>query len=219
MSKDNFFVPENLVENSEKIHLSQSKKYSLFISEYTTKEGCWSYSRGVVKHKNGNIIADIKRNYNHFPFHWVENHPNKHDYLICGEDYQGQTIIELDTEKRKDYLSKNAENGFGFCWVSMKASPNKQVLAVNGCVWGSPYEVLFVDFSDPLKGLPYLKNQPEDYSEFYSWNDDGTANIGHEEIRRKSDGKRSIDLTDEEEDKMYDNNDYEEVLVKTIWTV
>jgi len=220
MNKDNFFKQNNLVEDSEKIETSPSGKYKLTISKYTTKKGCWNYSRGIIKNKNGDIIADVKRNYHHFPFHWVENHPNGHDYLICGEDYQGQTIIELDTDKRKDYLPEAAKKGFGFCWVSYEASPNKKVLAVNGCVWAGPYEVVFVDFSDPMEDLSYCEEQPEGYyPEFYGWSEDGTANIGYEEIRRKSDGKWEKELTDEEQDEMYNNEDYEEVPIKTIWKI
>jgi hypothetical protein len=220
MNKDDFFKQDNLVKDSGKIEVSPSGKYELLTSKYTTKEGCWNYSRGIIRNRGGGVIADVKRNYSHFPFCWVEDHQSGHDYLVCGEDYQGQTIIELDTGNRKDYLPEEAKKGFGFCWVSVHPSPNKNILAVNGCIWAGPYEVLFVDFSNPMKELIYLEKQPEGYyPEFYGWNDDGTANIGYEEIRRKSDGKPEKDLTDEEQDKMYDDGNYEEVPIKTIWKI
>jgi hypothetical protein len=218
MCESDFFKQENLVKDSEKIKDSPSNKYKLSISNYTTKKGCWNYSRGIVKNKNGDIIADVKRNYHQFPFCWVEDHPNGHDYLICGEDYQGQTIIELDTGKRVDYLPEAAKKGYGFCWVATHISPDKLTLAVEGCVWAGPYEIVFVDFSDPMKAVPELEKQPEGYeSEFYGWEEDGTANIGYEKIRRKSDGKPEEDLTNDEEDAMYNEGDWEEYPVKTTW--
>jgi hypothetical protein len=215
-SKDSFYKKKNLVEDSTKIEKSPSGKYELEISKYKTRKGCWNYSKGVVYKDKKKPIEIVKRNYHHFPFEWVESHPNGHDYLICGEDYQGQTIIELDTGKRIDYLPEAAKRGFGFCWVAINASPNKTTLAVDGCVWAGPYEVLFVDFSEPMKELKILENQPEGYGqEFFNWNEDGTANIGYEKVRRKSDEKWEEDLSDKEQDKMYDDEDYEEVPIKT----
>jgi hypothetical protein len=119
-----------------------------------------------------------------------------------------------------DYLPEAAKKGFGFCWVATNISPDKLTLAVDGCVWAGPYEILFVDFSNPMKELPYLERQPDGMcQEFYEWNEDGTANIGYEKVRRKSDGKWEDELTDEEQDTMYDEDDYEEVPIKTVWKV
>lgn len=220
MSKDKYFKQKNLINEDAKLFISPSTKYNLEVSLYSTLEGCWNYSRGIVKDKDGNIVADVKRNYPHFPFCWVESHFNGHDYLVCGEDYQGQTIIELDTGNRKDYLPDEAKNGFGFCWVSFQASPNTKIMAVEGCYWACPYEVIFVDFSDPMNKLTYLENQPNGYyPEFHSWNDDNTANIGYEKVRRKSDGKWEDDLPENEIDIMYEDNDFEEVKISSIWEV
>ena len=218
INKFSFYRPKNLVPGSEEIEISPSGRYKLTTSKYSTKKGCWNYSRGIVSNINEKIITDVKRNYSHFPFAWAEDHPKGHDYLICGEDYQGQTIIELDTGKRINHFPKEAKKGFGFCWAAMFPSPDKLTLAVEGCVWACPYEVLFVDFSNPMQAIKYLEHQPNGYSpEFYGWNDNETANIGYEKIKRKSDGKWEDDLEDEEQDKMYDEEDFEEVQIKTAW--
>lgn len=218
ITKDSFFKYKNLIQGSEEVHLSPSGKYKLVTSRYSTKKGCWAYSRGTVT-KDGKIVADVKRNYSRFPFAWAENHPNGHDYLICGEDYQGQTIIELDTGKRLDHLPEDAKKGWGFCWAVIHPSPDKLTLAVEGCYWACPYEVVFIDFSEPMQAPKPLEHQPKDCndSEFFGWNEDGTAEIGYLRDRRKSDGKWVSELTDEEEDKMYDEDDYEEVPIKTTW--
>ena len=97
-------------------------------------------------------MAVVNRNYDHFPFAWTERHANGHDYLICSEDYMGQTIIELDTDERRDFVSEDE----GFCWVNYSVSPNRQFVAVDGCYWACPYELCIVDFSEPLV-LPYKK--------------------------------------------------------------
>jgi len=127
----------------------QEGRYKLDIYRYGTKQGCWEYTQGRV-YRDGNFVTNVNRNYSSFPFSWIVGHANGHDYLVAGEDYQGQTIIELDTGKRSDTLPEDAEKGWGFCWAIHKYFPKQQILVVDGCLWACPYEFRFYDFSDPL---------------------------------------------------------------------
>lgn len=154
MEKQDYFIPEN--KCNEEIRVSSpSGKYELLIEEYSTRKGCWGFSQGTVS-SNGNVIAVVQRNYQHFPRLFIEG-LNGHDYLVCGEDYQGQTVIELDTGKRRDYLPKGAEEGCGFCWASYNFNEKMKVLMVDGCYWGASYEFKFFDFSDPMNGWPEIE--------------------------------------------------------------
>jgi hypothetical protein len=214
--RERFFVDAHECKNCRMEHLSDSEQYELIVGSYTTEKGCWNYTRGQVFNKEtGALIADVKRNYSAFPFAWAENHPNGHSYLICGEDYQGQTIIELDTGKRKDYLPLDAHNGCGFCWAEHFPSPDKTKLAVIGCFWACPYELIIYDFSDPMR-LPYKELQILDAPETFSWIDNASAKIEHEREIRKSDGKYLSDLSDEEQDIAYKNSDEDYIKVKEI---
>lgn len=153
--KDQYFIEANEDVSSRKTTISSSGKYSLTVSSFKTKPGSWNYSQGkVYATESDNPIAIVNRNYGHFPFLFIENHPNGHDYLICGEDYQGQTVIELDTGKRTDHLPEAADDGFGFCCAKF-VSFNKehQLLLIDGCYWACPYEYKFYDFSNPLSSL------------------------------------------------------------------
>ena len=154
---DAYFAPENLHPNSTQEHLSPSGKYKVTTTGYGTRAGSWNYTRGEVSRvSDGAILADVKRNYHSLPMCWVEDHPNGHDYLVTGENYQGQTVIELDTGKRRDDLSIGADKGHGFCWVIVTTSTDKNVLIVNGCIWACPYEYRFHDFTDPMNGWPEI---------------------------------------------------------------
>ena len=136
---------------------SPSSRYSLEIIEYSNGPHAWCFSRGIVRDtQTGLVLADIKRNYGIFPFSWAENHPAGHDYLICSEDYQGQTVIELDTGNRVDYIPDSAEQGSGFCWVAHYPSPDGRFIFVDGCYWGCPYELVLFDFTQPMQ-LPYAE--------------------------------------------------------------
>lgn len=208
--KTDYYVSKRLVNT--KLLFSPSNKYQLNIREYDTGKHYWNYTRGTIYDANGKEIADVKRNYSAFPYAWVEGHPNGHDYLVCGFNYQGQTIIELDTGKRKDYLPEEAKLGMGFCWAAYEPSPNRLKLAVNGCYWGGPYDIVIVDFSDPIKHLPYIEWL--DYRDFFGWIDDENVSVGRWEDIRKSDGKPEQELTDEEIDEALNKDDWDEREVK-----
>ena len=183
-TKEDFFVPENLT-GEPRVELSPSEKYLLVIMKYETKAGCWRYSRGLVQEntEEGKVIADVKRNYSSFPFGWIEDHPNGNDYLFCGEDYQGQTIIELNTGERIDFLPDRAQLGAGFCMVDYHPNPSKTILAVEGCYWACPYEVKFFDFTDPMSwNLEPKYKQPgsNNGDRFFGWISEDIAHIGDE---------------------------------------
>ena len=144
--------------DSRREHLSPSGKFKLVTSRFETGPNTWAYAQGKVYAMGSDIpIAVVNRNYGAFPFLFVEDHPNGHSYLICGEDYQGQTVIELDTGLRRDYLPEEAHDGGGFCWASYTFHADSKLLVVDGCYWGASYDFRFYDFSDPMSGWPLLE--------------------------------------------------------------
>lgn len=144
-----FFTPENFSEKRPEILNSPSRNYTLEIENYQTSKGCWNYSQGIVKDRAGEILFKIQRNYCNFWHAWVP-HPNGHEYLLCGEDYQGYTVVDLTARTKKTHLTFAATKGWGFCWASCDPSPDGTLLAVCGCYWGGPYDTLILDFSHPL---------------------------------------------------------------------
>jgi hypothetical protein len=157
--RNKYFKPKNRRGESKVEHQGP---YTLVINTYKTKPGCWEFSSGTV-YKDSKEIFQVKRNYRRFPYLLTLNHPNGHDYLICGEDYQGQTVLELDTKRRKDYLPKAAAKGSGFCWSSYTFDSKTKLLVVDGCYWAASYEYKFFDFSDPMAGWPELDIDGDGY--------------------------------------------------------
>ncbi len=137
---------------SEVAGKSPTGKYSLTINEYETKKGCWNYSEGVL-FRGSEVVSRVQRNYHRFPFSWLKQ--GDEEYLVCGEDYQGQTVVRCSDGERVDYKPDSVKNGFGFCWVQHGPdNDDHTVIKVEGCYWACPYEIRRYDCSDPM-ALPY----------------------------------------------------------------
>jgi hypothetical protein len=185
---EKFVVARNLSSDPPETFRSPSGNYELTTSRYSTGPSTWQYSRGVAKHlADGKTIADIKRNYGHFWHAWAL-HPNGAEYLLCGEDYQGYSVINLGTGVTHRYFPAEGFDGFGFCWTAVHPSPDGLTLAVEGCIWGGPYEVLFLDFSNP-ESPPFTElARLGDLDEATGWEPDGTFVFEREFEARVSDG-------------------------------
>jgi hypothetical protein len=174
----------------------------LRIDRYRRGPDKWDYSRGIVRRlADGAVVADIKRNYSDFWHAWVQ-HPNGCEYLLCGEDYQGYSIINLTKNTVSTYLPPEALKGHGFCWTSVYPSPDGLILAVYGCYWAQPYEAVLYDFSNPgVLPLPELHRiDPEDWQvdSVIGWEDDDTLVFVCSDDVRLADGARLATLPDEE---------------------
>lgn len=167
---------ETATGSEPKVKVSPSGKYRLVVTQHTTGKGTWNYSKGRV-YAGEKLIAEVCRNYGSFPFAWVEGHPQGGDYLVGGEDYQGQTVIDLVTGNRVDHLPQSAAQGMGFCWASIHPNADGTLLAVCGCYWGGSYETIIVDFSTPMSPpWPILARDEEDA--FDGWTSLDSCKIG-----------------------------------------
>lgn len=152
--KTNFYKDKNEVKESRKEITSPSGRYKLQIRYYKTKDGCWNYSRGIVRRiSDDKLICDIKRNYSVFSHSFVIK--DNQEYLITGIKYISQTIVNLDTGK--EFSPKEKHDGSSFCWIKCSLSPDEKTLMVSGCCWAAPYEQRFFDFTDPSKGWKQLE--------------------------------------------------------------
>lgn len=187
------------VEGSDKSFDSPSGRYRFATTVYSTgKPRTMNMCRGLVTVvSSGELIADVKRNIGGFWHTWVD-HPNGNEYLLCGEDYQGYSTINLSKRQVHVYFPEEGINGAGFCWSKAMPSPDRLVLAVDGCIWAATSDLLFLDFREP-DSLPYNElMRVEDTLEAKGWKDNDTFSYLLEHEVRKSDGARCDSLDDKE---------------------
>jgi len=221
--------------------LSPSGRFKLVIDYYATTPGCWNYSRGrVYRISDGNLIADIKRNYSVFHHSFVVK--NGQEYLISGRSYMNQCIVNLDKGKEIEVSDEALmKMGTAFCWAAAVLSPDGNTLVVDGCHWACPYEYKFFDFSDPSKGWPELeiiskeeyekhKDNLEDAATTYiaqdqkapEFNEDGTITAYETEAIYIPTGQRDDDISLEETEKLgeaYDDESNWKREVEVVYTL
>lgn len=179
--------------------VSPNGEFRLDISEYATGPKTWAYSRGIVsRSSDGLIIADIKRNLSHFWHCWI-HHPNGKQYLLCGEDYQGYSVVNLTDEIVHVYFPPEGHKGHGFCWTDAYPSPDGLALAVEGCYWAYPYDIVFFDFRNPDQ-LPFQElGRIGSLEVCEGWQDNATFVMTREVQYRVSDGKAYETLSEAEQ--------------------
>ena len=193
---EEFFAAVPVAEPTE-TSTSPDGRFRLEIAEYTG-DGKY-FSRGIVRRlANSEMVADVKRNYSDFWYRWI-SHPNGNEYLLCGEDYQGHSCVNLTDGAYHVDFPDDGYRGAGFCWTAAYPSPDGLVLAVDGCYWGCDYELVFFDFRDPDR-LPYPELGRAERSTYgiEGWTDDETFAYTHLTSLRASDGVEYGSLSDEE---------------------
>jgi len=192
-----------LLDQAQRIE-SPSGKYILKITPCTFDlHRNWAYTVGDVfsKTMGGEIqIAQVLRDHNVFPFEFCEDHPDGHDYLLCGEDYQGLTVIRLDIGDRVDYIEKEAESNHGFSWSDCKVSPDKTRIAIEGGYWAQGFEVHVLDFRTPFD-VPYVrvgKDFVQYHDKLIGWKGNEDFLVEREQEYRTSDGALLTSLPDSE---------------------
>lgn len=133
------------------LHDGSTVPYTLEVNQFTTKPGCWGYAMGSVFMRGETTpLFKIKRNYPHFWYCFVPKHPSGDQFLLCGEDYQGMTVLNLTKRTERVYFPRAALRGVGWCATSGVPSNNGKTIALTGCIWGGPEDLRLLDFRDPL---------------------------------------------------------------------
>ncbi len=149
---------------------SPSGKYKLEIHHFSHEEGIrsYNYTKGIVKDSDARVIDVIYRNFASFIFSWVE--VNELEYLLCGLDYQGYSIVDLSNKEPRHYVPEEAYAGHGFCWAEIIYFQQKRLLVIDGCYWAGPYELVFYDFSNPMN-MPYKELFRVEVDSITNWGD------------------------------------------------
>lgn len=182
--------------------IHENGRYRLEIDTFKTKEGCWDYTRGTV-FRDGVLLHEVHRNYSDFWQVWLLDVRGE-DFLLCGEDYQGLTLLNLTTGARQDWLPEGAANGWGFCvWTAM-TNPSKTAIMLEGCYWGGSPELHLHDMREMKLPWPRVRRFDEPLEAIdgdgtlFHFSDDNKVTLRCEFVKHPITGKLKPDWTEEE---------------------
>lgn len=134
-----------------KVCLSPSGKYRLGFDSYgTLNHPNWRIAEIIVTDvRHDKVVHRFLRNDDWDFFKWVTK--DGKEYLLCSEDYEGQGVLDPSSGRYESYSEDD-----GFIWVDFHLSPDGNFLAIDGCHWACPNQVVIYDFSDPMN-LPLPK--------------------------------------------------------------
>lgn len=166
---------------------SPTGKYSIETTPFKISKNGWDYCEGrFYNNLDDEYITSVYRNYGSFPYCWLEGHPEG-DFVICGEDYQGMTLVDLMSGRSTAFITEDAHKGGGFCASSFDVSPEMDRIAVEGCYWGDMYQLMILEIPQkaPLQFpwkvsyldyiiIPDERNNIPENSTVIGWDDNDT---------------------------------------------
>lgn len=182
MTIDEYYKEENMI--GQDVVVSPTGRFELVNQKYRIKDKEGYLVKRVIRRvSDGKTVAEVKsRTGFSTPSEWFMKDGN--EWYLTGQSYMTQTFINCEKGliyDNYDELKRKAdEKGWSineFCWSSMHFSPDMRTLAVCGCIWGGPYEIIFYDISDISKGwimmkAPFMECIPDPAE--YGWNSDGS---------------------------------------------
>jgi len=105
----------------------------------------------VQSNQTGETIATMLRNDSRVFHSWIKR--DGRDYLLLAEDLEGQSVVDLTEGTIAGFSSKDGD----FIWTEFHPSPNKEMLAIVGCYWACPCQIVVYDFRNPMRlPLPFV---------------------------------------------------------------
>lgn len=84
-------------------------------------------------------------------FYKIIEHSDGNLYLIFRIDLYGYSVLNLSTLRDFHYIpSGSFPEGETFIWTDVFYNRKNNMLAVSGCYWACPYEIMLLEFSHPL---------------------------------------------------------------------
>lgn len=158
-------------------------KYYYYADEENAPEG-WLPIDGTIArlYKDNELIFEWKNIDGGVRLSKIIHHADGNQYFLFDEDLYGYGILNLSNLECMHYIPmeshKKIDDGFRetIIWCDAHYDKNSNYLAVEGCIWGAPYTVIVLDFSNPIepviadKWIDIQEKIDPDYEEYEELN-------------------------------------------------
>ena len=105
---------------------------------------------------------------------WLDK--DQQEYLICPEDVMGQSLLNLKT----GVLTSFSSDEDPFVWCAALPSPDGSLLAVEGCYWACPYELVIYDLQhvENLPWKPIRRFSIDNGEQIIGWKGSSAVQVG-----------------------------------------
>ena len=145
------------IEREKELENGYSVKYYDYADEENCKPG-WAPESGEIcrLYHNEIMVFEWKNTDGKSRVANIIHHSDGNDYFVFDEDLYGYSVLNLNSMKSMHYIPAESytepaeEMQETFIWCDCFYDPETNLLAVDGCYWAGPADVIVLDFSDPL---------------------------------------------------------------------
>ncbi len=150
-----------------------------YYADIEHKKPGWAPVDGEIcrLYRNDKFIFEWKNIDAHSRMITIINHSDGNKYLLFDEDLYGYSVLNLETLQCVHYIPEESyrEDDIEetFIWCIPHYDKDSDLIAVEGCMWASPYSVIVLDFSHPMNIVKasewydlWQEREPFDYDEY-----------------------------------------------------
>ena len=152
-SKTKFREPDRVKE----LESGYCIKFYFYEDKDNCKPGYAPASGEICRlYHNGRMVFEWKNKYEKTRMAKIIHHADGNSYLVFTEDLYGYSVLNLDTLDCLHYIPAESYGSYPgdfeetFIWCDCFYQPETNLLAVEGCIWACPYDVIVLDFSHPM---------------------------------------------------------------------
>ncbi len=177
-------------EREKELESGYLVRYYYYADEENCKPGYAPVDGEICRlFKDDNLIFEWKNTDGHSRMASIIHHADGYTYFVFDEDLYGYSVMNLDSLQCMHFIPAESYGTYPdefketFIWCDCFYNPENNLLAVDGCFWACPGDVIVLDFKDPMTAVvpndwhsiyrKYRCDDPDlDDIEFDSWDND-----------------------------------------------
>ena len=177
-------------EREKELESGYLVRYYYYADEENCKPGYAPVDGEICRlFKDDNLIFEWKNTDGHSRMASIIHHADGYTYFVFDEDLYGYSVLNLDSLQCMHFIPAESYGTYPdefketFIWCNCFYNPENNLLAVDGCFWACPGDVIVLDFKDPMTAVEpndwhsiyrkYRCDDPDlDDIEFDSWDND-----------------------------------------------
>ena len=177
-------------EREKELESGYLVRYYYYADEENCKPGYAPVDGEICRlFKDDNLIFEWKNTDGHSRMASIIHHADGYTYFVFDEDLYGYSVLNLDSLQCMHFIPAESYGTYPdefketFIWCDCFYNPENNLLAVDGCFWACPGDVIVLDFKNPMTAVEpndwhsiyrkYRCDDPDlDDIEFDSWDND-----------------------------------------------